>query len=90
MKIGRTRKLILLRNLNSRRRKLLNNNVISICEESVKNYKGHRLIDISRDNVLEITNGFHKPKDIHKYTWVQRSRNLISMTALADEKTCYE
>lgn len=43
------------------------------------NDNGRKLIHLCENNNFKITNGFYKHKEIHKYTWTQRTRNLKSI-----------
>lgn len=43
------------------------------------NNNERRLIHLCKNNNLQIINGFYKHKDIHKYIWIQPTRNLKSI-----------
>ncbi|XP_072398398.1 uncharacterized protein [Diabrotica undecimpunctata] len=77
--IGKSRELIILGDLNSRVGQRINSEVIGPYGEINLNDNGERLIQVCQSHTLRIMNGFYKHKDIHKYTWVQHTRNLKSI-----------
>ncbi|XP_072377962.1 uncharacterized protein [Diabrotica undecimpunctata] len=77
--IGKSRELIILGDLNSRVGQRINSKVIGPYGEINLNDNGERLIQVCQSHTLRIMNGFYKHKDIHKYTWVQHTRNLKSI-----------
>lgn len=72
-KIGNTREI------NGRVGRKTNNNVVGPHGELSQNDNGDTLIEICESQLLKITNGFYKHKDIHTYTWTQPTRNLKSV-----------
>jgi hypothetical protein len=74
--MGNTGKLFLL--LNNKTGREINNKIVRPYRK-----KGTvldiQLIDICKYNNLMIKNGFFKHKQIHKYMWIQRNRNLKSI-----------
>ncbi|XP_044745289.1 uncharacterized protein LOC123307136 [Coccinella septempunctata] len=78
-KIGKSREVILLGDLNSRVGQRVQSKVVGPYGETTLNDNGERLIDICDSHQLKIQNGFFKHKDIHTYTWVQHTRNLRSI-----------
>lgn len=77
--VGRTRELMILGDLNSRTGRSRNSKSIGPYGESDRNDNGERLIELCEQNGLRIANGFFEHKDIHKYTWIQPTRNLKSI-----------
>ncbi|XP_072377991.1 uncharacterized protein [Diabrotica undecimpunctata] len=71
--IGKSRELIVLGDLNSRVGQRINSEVIGPYGEINLNDNVERLIQVCQSHTLRIMNGFYKHKDIHKYTWVQRT-----------------
>lgn len=78
-KIGNTREVIIVGDLNSRVGQRTNSKIIGPYGEINVNDNGERLIDICQSQQLKILNGFYKHKSIHNYTWVQHTRNLKSI-----------
>jgi len=71
--------IILLGDLNGRVGRALNNKIIGQHGEDVINDNGMRWIEICEQHSLKILNGFFQHKDINKYTWIQKTRNLRSI-----------
>jgi len=78
-KIGNTREIIVLGDMNSRTGKKINDKVVGQHGEETTNDNGTRLITMCEQNELRITNGFYPHRTIHKYTWTQATRNLKSI-----------
>ncbi|XP_030752879.1 craniofacial development protein 2-like [Sitophilus oryzae] len=78
-KIGQSREIILTGDLNSRTGKKLHDKIVGQFGEAILNDNGNRLINICDQNNLRILNDFFQHHDIHKYTWIQHSRNLKSV-----------
>lgn len=79
MKIGKSREIIVLGDLNSRVGRRINDAVVGPFGEINTNDNGERLIEMCQQHLLRITNGYFRHKDIHTYTWVQHTRNLKSV-----------
>ncbi|XP_072397944.1 uncharacterized protein [Diabrotica undecimpunctata] len=79
IKVGTSREIILLGDFNSRVGWKLNNKVVGTHGENTRNDNGTRLITTCTQNNLKILNGFYPHRDIHKYTWIQQTRNLKSI-----------
>lgn len=77
--VGNNREIILLGDFNSRTGSQRSHPVVGPFGEDRSNDNGNRLIDTCQINELKITNGFFKHKLIHKYTWIQNTRNLKSI-----------
>lgn len=75
-KVNQSQELILAGDLNGRTGRKDNDKTIGRFGEAVTNGSGERIIELCEMNSLKITNGFYRHKDIHKYTWVQETRNL--------------
>ncbi|XP_072382179.1 uncharacterized protein [Diabrotica undecimpunctata] len=78
-KIGSTKEVIIAGDLNSRVGQKVNNKVVGPHGEITQSNHGERFIQIFENHQLKITNGFFKHKEIHKYTWIQVTRNLKSI-----------
>lgn len=78
-KIGTSREIILIGDLNSRTGKKQQDKIVGQFGEDTVNDNGNRLINMCDQNNLRILNGFFQHREIHKYTWVQHSRNLKSI-----------
>lgn len=78
-KIGTSREIIILGDLNCRTGRENNNVVVGRHGEETRNENGTRLISICEQNNLKILNGFYQHRNIHKYTWTQSTRNLKSV-----------
>ena len=87
-KIGTSREIIVLGDLNGRVGKNTNNIAGPYGEDNV-NDNGNRIITFCDNNNLKILNGFYQHKDTHKYTWTQKTRNLRSIIdyAIIRQKT---
>lgn len=75
-KISNRKEIILLGDLNSRTGWRTDDSVVGPYGENIVNDNGERLIELCQENALRITNGWFKHKDIHRYTWIQPTRNL--------------
>lgn len=89
LKIGTSRELIILGDLNSRTGRKQNDNIIGRHGEDTSNDNGERLITVCDQNNLRILNGFYQHREIHKYTWRQETRDLKSIIdyVIAKQKT---
>ncbi|XP_060524515.1 uncharacterized protein LOC132700934 [Cylas formicarius] len=56
-----------------------NDAIIGRFGEDTVNTNGEALIELCEFNNLKITNGFYRHKEIHKFTWVQETRDLRSI-----------
>lgn len=74
--IGNDREIIMLGDFNSRTGCRTDSKVVGQYGEPTVNDNGHRLIELCETYNLKINNGFYKHKDIHRYTWIQNTRNL--------------
>ena len=79
VKIGDTREVIVMGDLNSRIGHRLSSKVVGPFGEETVNDNGNRIIDLCDQNELRILNGFFQHRDIHKFTWVQPTRGLRSV-----------
>lgn len=79
VKVGTTRELIVLGNLNGRTGKKQNDKVVGRYGEETTNNNGERIITICEQNQLKILNGYFQHKEIHQYTWTQETRGLKSI-----------
>lgn len=77
--IGSNREIMILGDLNASTGHASNDKIIGACGENTSNNNGDKLIELCEANMLKITNGYFRHKDIHKYTWVQHTRNLKSI-----------
>ena len=75
-KIGTSRDIVVLGDLNCRTGRASDSKVIGRYGEDVCNDNGWRLINVCDQNNLRILNGFYPHRDIHRYTWTQHTRNL--------------
>lgn len=71
--------IILMGDLNARTGREAGNPVVGQYGEDTVNNNGERLIELCQQHQLRIWNGFFQHRDIHKYTWTQRTRNLRSI-----------
>ncbi|XP_044757727.1 craniofacial development protein 2-like [Coccinella septempunctata] len=79
MKVGKSREIIILGDLNSRVGKNRNSQIVGPYGEDTRNDNGNRLITLCEQNDVKIMNGYYQHRDIHKYTWIQPTRNLKSI-----------
>nr|XP_018911551.1 PREDICTED: craniofacial development protein 2-like [Bemisia tabaci] len=79
LKVGTSREVIVLGDLNGRTGHRIDCKVVGPFGEDVVNDNGNRIIEVCEQNELKILNGFFQHRDIHKYTWVQRTRDLRSI-----------
>lgn len=79
VKVGNTRELIVIGDMNARTGKKQQDKVVGQYGEDVLNDNGCRIITICEQNSLKIQNGFYPHHNIHKYTWTQNTRNLKSI-----------
>lgn len=77
--IGDNREIILMGDFNARTGSRRGDKVIGQFGEVNVNNNGDRLADFCTQNTLKIENGFFKHKDIHKYTWIQHTRQRKSI-----------
>ncbi|XP_057663198.1 uncharacterized protein LOC130898146 [Diorhabda carinulata] len=69
-KVGTSREVIILGDLNARTGKKIDDQmIVGRFGEEVTNDNGNRLITLCQQNTLKILNGFFQHKMIHKYTW---------------------
>ncbi|XP_072160540.1 uncharacterized protein [Bemisia tabaci] len=79
LKVGTSREVIVIGDLNGRTGRRIGCKVVGPFGEDVVNDNGNRIIEVCEQNELKILNGFFQHRDIHKYTWVQRTRDLRSI-----------
>ncbi|KAK4883377.1 hypothetical protein RN001_006696 [Aquatica leii] len=73
------KEVCLLGDFNARIGKKNNDLVVGRYGENRINDNGQRLIDVCKGSSLRIMNGFFPHKDIHKYTWIQPTKQLQSI-----------
>lgn len=78
-KLGNTRELLILGDLNGRVGRKQNDPVIGKYGEDRRNNNGERLIALCEQNNLKIMNGFYQHKEIHKFTWTNETRGQKSI-----------
>ncbi|XP_060528331.1 craniofacial development protein 2-like [Cylas formicarius] len=78
-KVKTKQEILIAGDFNGRTGNKAHNKTVGHFGEDTINDNGERLIEICELNDLKITNGFYKHKDIHKYTWIQETRNLRSI-----------
>ena len=78
-KIKNKQEIILLGDLNGRVGRALDSKIIGRHGEDVVNDNGTRWIELCEQHSLKILNGFFQHKDINKYTWTQKTKNLKSI-----------
>jgi hypothetical protein len=71
--------LVLIGNFNTRTGRSSNSPIIGRFGEEESNDNGARLIDLCKQSNLKIANGFFQHKEIYKFTWTKKTRNLKSM-----------
>lgn len=77
--IGQRRELYLIGDFNGRVGSQDKSEIVGKFGEEVVNENGERLIELCQQYELKIWNGFFEHKEIHKYTWIQPTRNLRSI-----------
>lgn len=82
--------IIILGDLNGRVGKALDSKIIGRHGEDVVNDNGSRWIELCEQHSLQILNGFFQHKNIHKYTWIQKTKNLKSVIdyVIIKQNTC--
>ncbi|XP_060530421.1 craniofacial development protein 2-like [Cylas formicarius] len=78
-KIKQNQELIIAGDFNGRTGIKENDAIIGRFGEDTVNTNGEALIELCEFNNLKITNGFYRHKEIHKFTWVQETRDLRSI-----------
>lgn len=78
-RVGRSKEVILMGDFNSRTGNRKDDPVVGPFGEDRCNDNGERLIDCCRTYDLKIANGFCKHEPIHKFTWIQHTKNLKSI-----------
>lgn len=78
MKIGNSRKIIILGDLNSRTGRT-DSKVVGLHAEISQNDNRERLIEMCEYHKLKITYSFFKHNKIHTNTWIKITRNLQSI-----------
>ena len=73
------KEIVILGDLNGRTGKENNSNVVGKYGEAVTNNNGIRLRQFCESMGLKIMNGYFPHKDIHKFTWVQSTKELRSI-----------
>lgn len=71
--------LLLMGDFNGRVGRKINDDVVGNWGEDTENDNGKRLIEFCKEQECVIMNTKFKHKDIHKYTWINPSRNLKSI-----------
>lgn len=79
LKVGAAREVILIGDLNGRTGHRVGCKIVGPFGEDVLNDNGSRIIEVCEQNELKILNGFYQHRDIHKFTWVQQTRDLKSI-----------
>jgi hypothetical protein len=77
VKSGSGRQLILMGDINGR---TTADTVVGNFGEDMVNGNGERLIELCTQTVLKIWNGFFNHKNVHKYIWEQRTKNLKTIS----------
>ena len=78
-KVKNKYEVVLMGDLNARTGQKIGSDIVGQYGEDVTNDNGLRLIETCEECSLKIMNGFFPHKSIHKYTWVQPTRNLRSV-----------
>lgn len=73
------KEVVLMGDFNGRVGKSKKSNVVGEHGEEVKNDNGTRLIEMSEQHELKITNGFFQHREQHKYTWTQPTKKQKSI-----------
>lgn len=76
---SKNQEIILLGDYNGRVGKALDSKIIGQHGEDVVNNNGTRWIELCEEHSLKILNGFFQHKEINKYTWIQKTKNLRSI-----------
>jgi len=80
VKSGSVRQLVIMVDMNGRTGRKTGDTVVGNFGEDRVNNNSERLIELCTKTSLKIWNVFFNHKDIHKYTWVQHTKNLKSIT----------
>jgi hypothetical protein len=77
--ISRRKEVTIIGDLNARIGRKGNDPVVGNFGRNVLRDNGERLIEICQTHSIKILNGYFQHRDIHKYTWLQPTRNLNSV-----------
>ncbi|XP_072384405.1 uncharacterized protein [Diabrotica undecimpunctata] len=77
--INSRKEIVLLGDFNAWTATKTNDKVVGKYGDAKTNENGEHLIEFCKQHSLKILNGFYQHKNIHKYTWVQPTRNTKSI-----------